>query len=94
VESLTGDIVVVVIIIVTCIWWFLSEKNKTIRKYIIIQGLSSIIVVATYYVIILTSLTLLSLVGLSALICGIVFYIKAILLKRRLKKSGDKPPEQ
>ena len=90
-QSFTRDIIFIGAVILVCTWWFLTAKNNTIKKYIVIQGLLWIIVVVVYIVMKLYSLPMLSFLSLFALIGAIVFYIKTILLKRRLEKSGNDP---
>ena len=95
-NSYIGDIVFIGVVIYVCAWWFISSKNKTIKKYVVIVGILYIIVVVTYNarkLLDLPASAFLALLGLGSLIGALVFSVKAILLKRRLKRRLDKSSE-
>jgi len=83
------DIIFIVAVILASIWWLFMVKNRTIKKYVIIQGSLLVIAVVVYITWKLLDLPILSFLSFIALIGAIFFYVKAILLKRKLEKPDN-----
>ena len=88
-EHFTREVIFIIAVVFVYTWWFLSVKNKTLKKYILLQSISLIVGVGVYIAMKSFDLPLLSFLGIITLIGAIVFFVKAILLKRRLDKNSE-----
>jgi len=83
------EIVFIGIVLLFSTGWLLVEKNHAVRKYILAFGLFLIAAPVAYIAGKLLDLPALFGLILVAIAGAIIFYAKAVVLRRRLEKSNN-----